>query len=127
MADISKIQIEQSVYNIKDETSRADIQNLLDTLGSLAFKDSATGKIIPKGSVSTPLITATVSTTSVSQVTNRGELSSWNANVNDETLSFTFSAGQLPSITAKNAVTSVTDITSSKPTFTGIEGTVTVE
>lgn len=127
MADISKIQIEQSVYNIKDETSRADIQNLLDTLGNLAFKDSATGKIIPKGSVSTPLITATVSTTPVSQVTNRGELSSWNANVNDETLSFTFSAGQLPSIQAKNAVTAVTDITSSKPTFTGIEGTVTVE
>lgn len=74
----------------------------LSGLGSLAFKNSATGSITPSGTVSAPTITVS------------GTLPSFTATVTNEVLTFGWNAGALPTAT------------SSQPTFTGTSGNVTV-
>jgi len=74
----------------------------------------------PEGTVSTPTITVTPNTTTVNSITNVGTLPSFGANVENETLTLTFSAGTLPTKGANVTVaTGIKSATSTQPTFTG--------
>lgn len=125
MPDVSKINVNDTVYDIKDATARSDLATLDGNLGDLAYKDTASGSFTPSGSVSTPTITITTQTEVVKGINANGTLPSWSAAVAEETLSFTFSAGALPTTKNTTAVTSAT-AASSAITFTGAAGTVTV-
>ena len=54
-----------------------------------------------------------------------GTLPSWGATVDNETLSFSFNAGTLPT-TKNSTVMTGASAASAQPTFTGTAGTVTV-
>lgn len=124
----------------------------LTTLGDLAYKNNATAAYTPEGSVSqpifsgntttittkgtpsgtisTPTITVTPSTTTVNSITNVGTLPSctlpvFTANVINENLTLdwtsgSFSQGTLPTKGANTTVaTSILSAVSTQPTFTG--------
>lgn len=108
------------------------------SLKALAFKDTASGKITPAGTVSKPTFSGTAATitssytpsgtvsvvpntTSVYSITATGSLPSWGASVSDETLTLSWSAGTLP--TKGSAQTVATGIKSA--TFSGTEGSAT--
>lgn len=96
-------------------------------LGDLAEKDSASGSFTPAGSVSTPTISVTPATGTVNSITDVGTLPELTMTVSNETLTFGFSAGTLPTKGSdQTVVTGITSATSSQPTFTGTEDTVTV-
>lgn len=125
MPDVSKINVNDTVYDIKDAVARADHATLEGQLGDLAYKNSASGSFTPAGSVSAPAITITPTTEVVKGVNAVGTLPSWSASVADETLSFTFNAGALPT-TKNSTVMTGASAASAQPTFTGTAGTVTV-
>lgn len=125
MPDVSKINVNNTVYDFKDATVRQDLATLDGQLGDLAYKDSASGTFTPDGSVSAPTITITTQTEVVRGVATVGTLPSWSASVSNETLSFDFDAGALPTTQNTTAVTSAA-AASTSPTFTGTAGTVTV-
>ena len=80
------------------------------------------------GTVSKPNVNVTTSTKNVNSITNVGSLPTLAMSVTNETLSFTFGRGALPTKGADTAVVSgVTAALASAPTFTGsqVEGTVT--
>ena len=96
-----------------------------NNFGSLAFKNSASGNFTPAGNVSAPEISVTGNTTStVNSITAVGTLPSWTVNGTKAT----FSAGTLPTKGAdQTVVTDMGTISAEAPTFTGTQGSVTVE
>lgn len=109
----------------------------LSALGSLAYKDSASGSFTPSGTVGIPTITVTLDTTTVNSITAVGSLPSatmpvFTATVSNENLTIgwtdgSFDAGTLPTKgSATTVATGVDTATSSRPSFSGTSGTVTV-
>lgn len=119
------------------------------SLKGLAFKDSASGKVTPSGTVSTPTITVNPTTAKkfvASSASAGGSVSAGTAasctlpslttSVASETLTISWSAGSftantptgvtLPSFTEETVVTGITSATSTQPTFTGSEASVSV-
>lgn len=84
-------------------------------LGALAGKSSASGNYTPAGTVS--LNPTNVTFDAVSSV---GTLPTWSATVANETLSFSFTQGSLPTTSSKTAVGSAS------PTFGGTAATIEV-
>ena len=91
MPDISKLKVEDTTYDIKDSVARRGVQDLSQSLGALAYKNSVNP--------------TSVSLTHIDSV---GSLPSWVASVSEETLSFSFNAGALPTTQNQTVVTGVT-------------------
>lgn len=125
MADVSKINVNDTVYDIKDAVARADQATLEGQLGDLAYKNSASGSFTPTGNVSAPAITITPATTVVKGVNNAGTLPSWSASVADETLSFSWNRGALTTTTNHTVMTGAS-ASAAQPSFTGEASTITV-
>ena len=82
--------------------------------------------ITPSGSVSTPTITIEENTTTVNSITSVGSLPELVVSVANETLSFSFNPGALPTKGNNTTVmTGVKSATSSTPSFTGAAVTPT--
>lgn len=96
-----------------------------NNFGDLAFKSSASGNFTPAGTVGAPTISVTGNTTgTVNSITAVGTLPSWTVSGTKAT----FSAGTLPTKGAdQTVVTDMGTISAEAPTFTGTQGTVTVE
>lgn len=127
MPNISNIQVDSTVYQIKDAMARGDLENLQNSLGNLAFKDSASTNYKPEGTISGIQGSVTPATTTINSVTNNGSLPQWSASVNDETLSFNFNPGTKITTQSKNVVTGINDIEITGATFNGKESEVTVK
>lgn len=125
MPDVSKINVNDTVYDLKDAVARSNQATLEGQLGDLAYKNSASGSFTPSGSVSAPAITLTPETEVIKGVNAVGTLPSWGASVDNETLSFNFSAGALPT-TKNSTVMTGAAASAAQPVFTGTAGTVTV-
>ena len=118
-------------------------------LGALALKDSATGQYTPAGSVSTPTITVTPSTTTkyvASSATGGGAVTAGSAaactlpvltlSVANENLTIGWSAGSftantptsvtLPTFSSQTIATGISSATSTQPTFTGTQAVIEV-
>lgn len=118
-------------------------------LGSLAYKDSASGSFTPSGSVSTPTITVNPSTVNkyvAASESGGGSVTAGSAasctlptlttTVENETLTIGWSAGSfspntptavtLPSFSSQTIATGIESASSSQPSFTGTQGSVTV-
>lgn len=126
MADISKITVNEMTYDIKDAKARQSNEDLTASLGNLAFKDNASGTVTPTGTVSAPNINVTPTSANVNSVSNIGSLPTWSANVSEETLSFNFKQGSLPTISAVTVLTGIADAVASAPIFNGKESAITV-
>jgi hypothetical protein len=95
----------------------------LSGLGSLAFKNSASGSFTPTGNVSKPNVTVTPSTDTIQPVSNVGTPASFT--VSGEELIIT--AGSAPTLgSAKTFMTGASAELAAAPAFTGTAGTVTV-
>lgn len=95
----------------------------LSDLGTLAYKNTASGAFTPDGSVSKPGITVTPATDSIQPVDSVGSMPTYT--VTGETL--VISAGSVPTLgAAKSFMTSASAQLDATPTFTGTAGTVTV-
>lgn len=93
-------------------------------LGNLAYQDSASGNFTPQGTVSKPSVSVTETTTSVPNITSVGTLPTFT--VDGTTL--VINAGTLPTLgTAIEVVNGVSAELDNAPTFTGTQGTVTVQ
>ena len=118
-------------------------------LGSLAVKNSASGLYTPAGSVSTPTITVTPTTTTkyvAGSATGGGSVTAGSAasctlpvmttSVANETLTIGWSAGSftanmptavtLPSFSEQTIATGITSASATQPTFTGTQATIEV-
>lgn len=126
MADVSKISINETTYDLKDATARDNLTTLEASLGALAFKNDATGSVIAAGTITAPTINVSPSTTTIKAVDNAGTLPKWSANVSGEILSFSWSPGVLTTTANKTVVTGITDATATAPIFSGSAVTVTV-
>lgn len=126
MADVSRLNIGDAYYDLKDGVARTNLGTLIGSLGGLAYKDTASGSYTPSGSVSAPTVTTELTTENINVVNNVGELPTWSASVTDETLSFSFNAGSLPTVGSKVVATGVSGTSVTAPTFTGTSGTITV-
>ena len=83
-------------------------------------KGNGTANYTPEGTVSTPTITVTPNTTTVNSITAVGTLPELDVTVANETLSFSFNQGTLPTKGANTTVaTGIKSATSSQPTFSG--------
>ena len=101
----------------------------LSTLGSLAYKDSASGTFTPSGTLTAPNITLKTagSTTTVTSITDVGTLPELSISVSNEVLTLTFSQGTLPTKGSNTTVkTGDAAYEASAPNFSGSSGTVTV-
>lgn len=125
MADVSSLKIADTTYTLKDATARSNQQALESQLGDLAYKDTASGSVTPAGTVSAPSITITPTTSTIAAVNTVGTLPTWSASVNNEILSFSFSAGTLPTTTNATVMTGAS-ASATAPTFTGTSANVTV-
>lgn len=127
MPNISQIQVEDQIYQIKDAVARTDISTLQDSLGNLAFKDNASGDYTPAGTISGITGTATPSKITLRVFNGAPTAPSWSASVDSttETLSFSFNAGSILT-TTKSVVTGITDIEITGGNFKGTPGKVTV-
>lgn len=121
-------------------------------LGDLAMKDDASGSFTPSGTVSQPTFTGTSttstgtftpegsvsapeisvdtagSTDTVYSITDVGTLPTLTTTVANETLTIGFSQGTLPTKGAAQTVkTSDATYTATQPTFTGTQGSVSVD
>lgn len=94
----------------------------LSDLGTLAYKDSASGSYTPQGSVAAPDITVTPTTDTIKPVTDVGSMPTFT--VSGETL--IIGAGAVPTLGADKAFMTGASATASAPAFTGTTGTVTV-
>lgn len=100
----------------------------LSTLGTLAYKDTASGSYTPAGTVSAPTITARItSTRSAYPIDSVGTLPEFSATVENETLTLGWSAGTLPTKGDSFHVISGVNATASAPEFTGTAATIEVE
>lgn len=118
-------------------------------LGDLAYKDSASGTYTPAGTVSTPTITVTPTTTTkyvAASSSGGGSVTAGSAasctlpvmttSVANETLSIGWSAGSftantptavtLPTFASQTIATGITSATSTQPTFSGTQATIEV-
>lgn len=84
--------------------------------------------LTPVGTVSTPTITVEVNTTTVQSLSSAGTLPAMTTEYdkNTQTLSFTWSAGSLPTTSPVTVANGIKSATSTQPTFTGTEGTATI-
>lgn len=120
-----------AIYDV-DEFIWSDITESWHRLGpsgtfrALAYKDSASTTYTPSGSISQPVTTVTLNTDTVNEISNVGTLPSWSATVANETLTFSFSAGSLPTANQKTVATSVDSVSTSTPTFSGNEANIIV-
>lgn len=89
--------------------------------GSVSIAEGeGTANYTPSGSVSAPTVTVTPSTTTVNSIEAVGTLPSFGATVSNENLSFTWSAGTLPTKGSDTTVaTGISSATATAPTFTG--------
>lgn len=88
---------------------------------------SSTGTFTPAGTVSKPNVTVTPSTGTVNSITNVGTLPELTMTVTNETLTFSWSAGTLPTKGSDQTVlTGVSAALAAAPSFTGTQGTVSV-
>ena len=94
----------------------------LSDLGTLAYKDSASGSYTPQGSVAAPGVTVTPTTDTIKPVTDVGSMPTFT--VSGETL--IIGAGAVPTLGAEKAFMTGASATASAPAFTGTTGTVTV-
>lgn len=108
-----------ALFELKGDTS-ADTWHIL--MGTLA------AEFQPEGSVSTPTITCSPTTTSINGITDVGTLPTLTDDVTNETLSFSWTQGSLPTQGAATSVMTGVTATSSTPSFTGTDsyGTVTL-
>lgn len=97
----------------------------LSGLGDLAYKNTASGSYTPAGTVSQPTTTATVHSTTVNSITNVGTLPT--TTYDSATHTVILNAGTLPTKGADTTVVdSVSNFSTTQPTFTGTQDTVTV-
>ncbi len=94
----------------------------LSDLGTLAYKDSASGSYTPQGSVAAPDVTVTPATDTIKPVTDVGSMPTFT--VSGETL--IIGAGAVPTLGADKAFMTGASATASAPAFTGTTGSVTV-
>lgn len=94
----------------------------LSDLGTLAYKDSASGSYTPQGSVAAPDVTVTPTTDTIKPVTDVGSMPTFT--VSGETL--IISAGAVPTLGADKTFMTGASASASAPAFTGTTGTVTV-
>lgn len=74
----------------------------------------------PTGTVSKPNVTVSpTSASTVTAVATAGTTPTWSASVTNETLSFSFNAGAMPTFSTGNRLTAVSAELASTPTFTG--------
>lgn len=113
-----------AIYDV-DEFIWSDITESWHRLGpsgtfrALAYKDSASATYTPSGSISQPVTTVALNTDTVNEISNVGALPSWSATVANETLTFSFDAGSLPTANQKTVATGVDSVSTSTPTFSG--------
>lgn len=94
----------------------------LSDLGTLAYKDNASGSYTPQGSVAAPDVSVTPTTDTIKPVTDVGSMPTFT--VSGETL--IIGAGAVPTLGADKAFMTGASATASAPAFTGTTGTVTV-
>ena len=101
----------------------------LSNLGTLAYKNSASGSFTPQGSVAAPTISVSTAgaTESITPFGSAGTLPELTMTVSDRNLAISFSQGTLPSGgTAVSVKTGDAAYTATAPAFTGTAGSVTV-
>lgn len=117
--DITSYNNKEFIFNGTEWQEFGDLADL----GTLAYKNEATGSFTPEGSVGAPSVTVTPTTDSIQPVSDVGSMPTYS--VTGETL--VISAGSVPTLgTAKTFMTGAS-ATASAPVFTGTEGTVTVD
>jgi hypothetical protein len=94
----------------------------LSDLGTLAYKDSASGSYTPQGSVAAPDITVSPTTDTIKPVTDVGSMPTFT--VSGETL--IIGAGAVPTLGADKTFMTGASATASAPAFSGTPSTVTV-
>lgn len=94
----------------------------LSDLGTLAYKDSASGSYTPQGSVAAPAVTVEPTTDTIKPVTDVGSMPTFT--VSGETL--IIGAGAVPTLGADKEFMTGASATASAPAFTGTQSTVTV-
>ena len=110
----------------------------LSALGSLAYKNKASGSYTPSGQINAGAPTVTLSTTTVNSIESVGALPSctlpsFGTSVENETLTLSwnagaFNAGSLPTKGANTTVaTGVQSTAAGTTTFTGTAGTIEVQ
>lgn len=92
------------------------------------YSNSHDVDITPAGSVSKPSITVTPTAAStLTSVATAGTVPSWSASVSDETLSFSFSAGAMPTFNSADRLTGASAELASAPSFSGTAKYLMVE
>lgn len=100
----------------------------LSTLGTLAYKDTASGSYTPAGTVSAPEIDVILTgNRNVTPIDSVGTLPEFTATVANETLTLGWSAGTLPTKGAAFTVLENASATASASIFTGTAATIEVE
>lgn len=94
----------------------------LSDLGTLAYKDNASGSYTPQGSVAAPDVSVAPTTDTIKPVTDVGSMPTFT--VSGETL--IISAGAVPTLGADKTFMTGASASASAPAFTGTTGTVTV-
>lgn len=94
----------------------------LSDLGTLAYKDNASGSYTPQGSVAAPDVSVAPTTDTIKPVTDVGSMPTFT--VSGETL--IIGAGAVPTLGADKTFMTGASATASAPAFTGTTGTVTV-
>lgn len=94
----------------------------LSDLGTLAYKDSASGSYTPQGTVAAPDISVSPSIDTIKPVADVGSMPTFT--VSGETL--IISAGAVPTLGEDKTFLTGASATASAPAFTGTSGTVTV-
>ena len=101
----------------------------LETLGTLAYKNTATATYTPTGDISAPTISIKTAgaSTSVNSIENIGTLPNWNCTVSNETLTLNWDAGTLPT-KGESVTVKTTDATyqATAPIFSGSQATIAV-
>ena len=110
---------DESDHMLKEvTTARAELDVQTPTI-TLAAGSAGNGHQVT-GTVSTPTITVTPSTTTVNSITAVGSLPAWTATVDNEILTFSWNEGTLPTKGDNTTVaTGIQSATSTQPTFTG--------
>lgn len=116
---LSKSAGTSSDYTIKEVSSVSVGTTSATPTITVAEGTSSNGYQV-KGTVSTPTITVTPSTTTVNSITAVGTLPNFTATVTNENLALGWSAGTLPTKGDNTTVaTGISSATASQPTFTG--------
>lgn len=115
-----------STGRIRTRTRAQMVQDLgivdPDSLGALAYVDSAISEYTPEGTVSKPIVTVNSNTESVIKSITSGNPSSYN--VEGEVLSLV--EGTKTTFTSTEAIKNITSVDVTQPIFTGTKATITV-